>query len=242
MTWLAIGTNTLIQRRTPKDLIGRVDSFAELAVSAPNVAFIALGSLLVSVVDYRLLVVGMALVMTTGGTWLVTRREQRREDHAARLAGGGCVRSDSREAVEVACLAVVVSDVDGLEADFGQDSLTGCVFHRRVRVQRYFGGVVAVPPHQCFCDLGRQALSPLVTVQGVAQLSTGPVRAEARAADQVGVVVGDAPLGPSPPRVLVDVVVDECSCLVAGFGPAVADEPHGHRVGVDVQQVIDVTG
>ncbi len=87
MTWLAIGTNTLIQRRTPKDLIGRVDSFAELAVSAPNVAFIALGSLLVSVVDYRLLVVGMALVMTTGGTWLVTRREQRREDHAARLAG-----------------------------------------------------------------------------------------------------------------------------------------------------------
>jgi len=102
--------------------------------------------------------------------------------------------------------------------------------------------VVAVPPHQCFGDLGRQALSPLVALQGVAQLSTGPVRAEARAADQVGVVVGDAPLGPSPPLVLVDVVVDECSCLVAGFGPAVADEPHGHRVGVDFQQVTDVTG
>ncbi len=83
MTWLAIGTSTLIQRRTPKDLIGRVDSFAELAVSAPNVAFIALGSLLVSVVDYRVLLVGMALVMATGGTWLVTRREQRREEAAA---------------------------------------------------------------------------------------------------------------------------------------------------------------
>lgn len=86
MTWLAIGTNTLIQRRTPKDLVGRVDSFAELAVSAPNIGFIALGSLLVSFVQYRLLLVGMALVMAVGGTWLVTRREQRR----------GCGRSSTQ--------------------------------------------------------------------------------------------------------------------------------------------------
>ncbi len=102
MTWLAIGTNTLIQRRTPTDLVGRVDSFAELAVSAPNVAFIALGSLLVSLVDYRLLLAAMAVVMAAGGTWLVTRREQRRAPAAAGRLGAEPGAADQDGAVEAA--------------------------------------------------------------------------------------------------------------------------------------------
>lgn len=66
-----------LRRRTPTNLLGRVDSFAELAVSAPSTGFVALGSLLVSLVDCQLTLLGMAVAMAAGGTWLITRREQR---------------------------------------------------------------------------------------------------------------------------------------------------------------------
>lgn len=70
LTWIGIGAATLIQRSTPTDVLGRVDSVMELAVSAPQTMFIAVGAGLVAVIDCRLLLGVVLAAMTTSGTWL----------------------------------------------------------------------------------------------------------------------------------------------------------------------------
>ncbi len=82
ITATGIGANTLIQRRTPSRLLGRVDAAAEAAVTVPQTVFIGLGAALVAAVDYRfLLAVTAGLMLTTGG-WLFTRPAQRTPLHA----------------------------------------------------------------------------------------------------------------------------------------------------------------
>jgi hypothetical protein len=46
-------------------------------LGVPQVASIALGAVLIIVIDYRVLVLVMATVLTAAGTYLLTRREQR---------------------------------------------------------------------------------------------------------------------------------------------------------------------
>src|SRR6185437_7197545 len=65
------------QQQTPLHLQGRVYSAAELVLSVPQTLSIGFGALLVSVVDYRLLLAAIAAVV--GGTGLVL---------AARSPGG----------------------------------------------------------------------------------------------------------------------------------------------------------
>ncbi|HEY3715287.1 MAG TPA: MFS transporter [Jatrophihabitantaceae bacterium] len=76
LSWLSVGTNTLIQRRTPTELLGRVDSVASISVSAPQTVFIALGAAMVAVIDYRWLLTAMTVAMTISGGWLLSRTEQ----------------------------------------------------------------------------------------------------------------------------------------------------------------------
>ncbi len=76
MTWIGIGSATLIQRRTPPEMIGRVDAVKEVAVSGPQTLFIATGAALVAVLDYRLLLGVVLAAMAISGTWLATRTEQ----------------------------------------------------------------------------------------------------------------------------------------------------------------------
>jgi MFS family permease len=71
--WLIVGFGTSIQLRTPARLQGRVASAANTMVTTPQTVSIALGAALVTVVDYRALVVVMSVVVTACGAYLLTR-------------------------------------------------------------------------------------------------------------------------------------------------------------------------
>jgi MFS family permease len=77
LPWIVVGAYTLLQRRTPQRLQGRVHAVVDTLVGAPQTAAIALGAGLVAVVDYRALLVLLGLVVAGAGVWLLTRREQR---------------------------------------------------------------------------------------------------------------------------------------------------------------------
>jgi MFS family permease len=73
IAWLIVGFGTSIQLRTPARLQGRVASAANAMVSTPQTVSIALGAALVTVVDYRALVVVMTVVVSACGVYLLTR-------------------------------------------------------------------------------------------------------------------------------------------------------------------------
>jgi Major Facilitator Superfamily len=67
---------TLLQRTTPAPLQGRVYSAVEVLVGVPQMVSIAAGALLVTLVDYRLLLLAEAAVVAAAGAWLMTRAAQ----------------------------------------------------------------------------------------------------------------------------------------------------------------------
>jgi MFS family permease len=71
--WLVVALFTLLQRTTPAPLQGRVYSAVEVFVGTPQTLSIALGAILVAVVDYRLLLLVEAAVVAGAGAWLLTR-------------------------------------------------------------------------------------------------------------------------------------------------------------------------
>jgi len=75
LPWLIVAAYTLIQRASPAHLQGRVYSAMEIAVGLPQTISIALGAALVTVVDYRLLIVAQAVVCAAAGLYLLRRRE-----------------------------------------------------------------------------------------------------------------------------------------------------------------------
>jgi MFS family permease len=77
LPWIIVGTNTLVQRATPAPLQGRVSSAVGTMLGVPQIISIALGAALITVFDYRVLVLMMAAVLMAGGTYLLTRVEQR---------------------------------------------------------------------------------------------------------------------------------------------------------------------
>jgi MFS family permease len=60
---VVVAFNTLLQRRTPGPLMGRVSTFTEVLTTTPQALSIAVGALLVTVLDYRVIFAAMA-----GGT------------------------------------------------------------------------------------------------------------------------------------------------------------------------------
>jgi hypothetical protein len=70
IVWIDVGALTLIQRRTPTDLLGRVDAALSVAISVPQTVSIALGAALIAVVDYRFLLVVMAVVVAASAVYL----------------------------------------------------------------------------------------------------------------------------------------------------------------------------
>jgi MFS family permease len=74
LAWLIVGWATALQLRTPQRLQGRVASSADTIISTPQTVSIALGASLISVVDYRALVVVMAVVLVGCAAYLLTRR------------------------------------------------------------------------------------------------------------------------------------------------------------------------
>ena len=74
--WVLVALFTLLQRSTPAALQGRVYSAVEVLVGVPQMVSIAAGALLVTAVDYRLLLVAEATVVAAAGAWLLTRAAQ----------------------------------------------------------------------------------------------------------------------------------------------------------------------
>jgi MFS family permease len=73
LSWFIVGFSTSIQLRTPQRLQGRVASAANTMVSTPQTIGIALGAMLVSVLDYRVLVAMMFVAIAACGAYLLTR-------------------------------------------------------------------------------------------------------------------------------------------------------------------------
>ncbi len=76
VAWLVVGFGTALQLRTPLAIQGRVSAAADLALSTAQTASIAAGALLSTLVDYRILLVVMAVVTLASSTYLLTRRHE----------------------------------------------------------------------------------------------------------------------------------------------------------------------
>ena len=73
---LIVALMTMLQRRTPPELQGRVSSAADMLISVPQTISIAVGAALIGIVDYRYLLAVMAAVVTVAAVYLLTRKEQ----------------------------------------------------------------------------------------------------------------------------------------------------------------------
>jgi len=81
--WTFVALTTLMQRRSPGHLIGRVSAAVDVLLSTPQAVSLALGSLLVSLLDYRTIFWIIAAVMALGAAQIaVTLRDHIRDDVA----------------------------------------------------------------------------------------------------------------------------------------------------------------
>ena len=78
LSWILVGIMTLFQRRTPPELMGRTDAALGIAYAVPQTIAIALGAGLIAVLNYRILLLVIAGLMTLAAAYLFTRHEQRR--------------------------------------------------------------------------------------------------------------------------------------------------------------------
>jgi MFS family permease len=74
VAWAIVGFSTALQLRTPLAIQGRVSAAADLSLSVAQTTSIATGAALSTVVDYRILIVVMAIATTAVGAHLLTRR------------------------------------------------------------------------------------------------------------------------------------------------------------------------
>jgi MFS family permease len=85
IVWVNVGAITLIQRRTPADLLGRVDAALTIAITVPQTVSIALGAALVAVVDYRLLLATMAVVIVIAAAYLAGQPRARKSPESGAI-------------------------------------------------------------------------------------------------------------------------------------------------------------
>jgi MFS family permease len=76
VSWAVVAFGTAIQRRSPAHLQGRVFSAADTMLTIPQTASIGIGAALVTVLDYRILIVAMATVTIACALYLLTRRRE----------------------------------------------------------------------------------------------------------------------------------------------------------------------
>jgi MFS family permease len=70
---LSVSFMTLIQRRTPQAVMGRVSTAVEVVLSVPSAISLALGSLLVAVLDWRVIFLLIGIVVGVGAAWVGVR-------------------------------------------------------------------------------------------------------------------------------------------------------------------------
>jgi hypothetical protein len=102
LPWLVAAALTLIQRRTPSGLQGRVMTAVDVAWDTPQSLSIAAGAGLIAVTGFQVLFATVAVVMAGAGVWLYTRPEQRLSTTAPELAPVGAILSLAPEPIEAA--------------------------------------------------------------------------------------------------------------------------------------------
>lgn len=70
ISWAVVAFGTAVQLRTPADLQGRVYSAADTLIGTPQTVSIGLGAALITVVDYRVLIVVMGVVAGACGAFM----------------------------------------------------------------------------------------------------------------------------------------------------------------------------
>jgi MFS family permease len=81
MPLVYVALNTLVQRRSPRELVGRVSTAVDITLAVPQVVSLALGSALVVVFDYRVIFGIIAAVMVLGALQIaISLHDQIRAD------------------------------------------------------------------------------------------------------------------------------------------------------------------
>lgn len=75
LVWAIVAFNTALQTRTPLPIQGRVSAAVDLSLTLAQTTSIATGAALSTLVDFRVLLLGMAAVVVVSAVYLVTRRE-----------------------------------------------------------------------------------------------------------------------------------------------------------------------
>jgi uncharacterized membrane protein YfcA len=73
VVWAVVALATAYQRRSPSVLQGRVSAAANMLLSVPQTISIALGALLVTLIDYRLEIAIMTVSTLLAAVYLLTR-------------------------------------------------------------------------------------------------------------------------------------------------------------------------
>jgi MFS family permease len=76
--WVGVAAITAIQRRTPSQMLGRVSGAFDLGLTVPQALSVGAGAALISVLNYRILLVVIAVVVTVAAVFLASRPEARR--------------------------------------------------------------------------------------------------------------------------------------------------------------------
>ncbi|HEV7133970.1 MAG TPA: MFS transporter [Gaiellaceae bacterium] len=74
IAWAVVALVTAYQRRSPSEVQGRVAAAANMLLSVPQTISIAAGAVLITLVDYRVEIVAMAVVFLLSSVYLLTRR------------------------------------------------------------------------------------------------------------------------------------------------------------------------
>jgi MFS family permease len=76
IVWAVVAFNTSIQTRTPLAIQGRVDAACEVSLSIAQTTSIGTGAALSTLVDYRILLVAMAVVVAVSAAYMLTRQQE----------------------------------------------------------------------------------------------------------------------------------------------------------------------
>ncbi|MGH3009804.1 MAG: MFS transporter [Gaiellaceae bacterium] len=76
IAWVVIAAATAYQRRSPQEIQGRVTAATNMLFSVPQTVSIAVGAALITLIDYRIEIVIMAIVTLVASAYLFTRRPE----------------------------------------------------------------------------------------------------------------------------------------------------------------------
>jgi predicted MFS family arabinose efflux permease len=76
--WLSVAATTAFQRRTPAAMMGRVFGVLRLSLTIPQTASLGIGAALITVVNYRVLLVVIAVVAAASSLFVIGQPEIRR--------------------------------------------------------------------------------------------------------------------------------------------------------------------